>query len=322
MSKRMCLLILCLALLLGTARAELCVRFLDVGQGDAALVQCDGEAMLIDGGSAAASQYLYSCLRESVTELAAIVATHPHDDHVGGLAAVLNAVPVGIIYSPVEAWNSIAWKNVVKYAGAQGVPIVVPGEGDAFRLGGASVAILHCWPDAWTENDMSIVLRVDYGETSFLFTGDAEAMSEEMMLGDRAPLKADVLKVAHHGSGRSTTPGFIAAVDPDWAVISCGRENAFGHPSDKVLKALAGAKVLRTDEAGTITFRSDGTALSVTTAARPAIETNYIGNRKTMKFHLPGCEAAAEMAEANKVPLAAREDALEMGFTACGQCRP
>ena len=322
MRRRTGIIVLCLVLLIGAARAELDVHFLDVGQGDAALVVCDGEAMLIDGGSAAASQFLYSYLKGEVEELAVVVATHPHDDHIGGLAAVLNAVPVGVIYSPVKDWNNIAWSNVAKYARAQGIPVVVPGEGDVIALGGATVTVLHCWPDAWAENDMSIVLRVDYRQTSFLFTGDAEEMSEQMMLTDGVPLKSDVLKVAHHGSRRSSTPDFIRAVDPAWAVISCGAGNDFGHPSDRVLQTLSGSKVLRTDEVGTITFHSDGAALTVSTTATPGVEARYVGNRKTMKFHRPECEVVAAMASANKVPLAAREDALEMGFKACGRCKP
>ena len=97
---------------------------------------------------------------------------------------------------------------MAKYAEAQGIPIVVPNDGDTFSLGGATVTILHCWPNAWVENDMSIVLRIDYGKNSFLFTGDAEEMSEKMMLTNKVLLKADVLKVAHHGSGRSSTQRF------------------------------------------------------------------------------------------------------------------
>ena len=322
MLKRILSLALSLALMFGVAHADLDVHFLDVGQGDAALVICDGEAMLIDGGPASASQFLYSFLRQKVNELDVLVATHPHDDHVGGLAAALNAVPVGVIYSPVEQWDSISWGNMAKYAEAQGTPIVVPNEGDTFSLGAASVTILHCWPEAWAENDMSIVLRVEYGSSSFLFTGDAEEMSEYMMMEAGVPLYADVLKVAHHGSRWSTTSEFVEAVHPTWAVISCGAGNAYGHPHEEVLHALEGAKILRTDELGTISFHSDGTVLSVVAFEGPTIQVAYIGNRRTMKFHRPDCESVADMAEANKVPLGSREDAIRMGYVPCGRCRP
>ncbi len=322
MSKLMRCLALVILLAAHAARAELDVHFLDVGQGDAALVVCDGEAMLIDGGPVTASQYLFSYLRQNVDALDVVVATHPHDDHIGGLAAALNGVPCGMIYSPVTEWDGISWTNVQKYAEAQGIPIVVPDEGDTFPLGGAVVSILHCWPDAWAENDMSIVLRVDYGATGFLFTGDAEKMSEYMMLDSKVLLRADVLKVAHHGSGLSSSPEFISAVNPAWAVISCGAGNAFGHPHDQVLRALKRAAVLRTDQAGTIVFHSDGAKLTVATSVPPAIEIRYYGNRKTLKFHRPECDSVAHMGYSNKVPLERREDALEMGYKPCGWCRP
>ncbi len=322
MLKRILSLALSLVLIFGVAHADLDVHFLDVGQGDAVLVMCDGEAMLIDGGPTAASQFLYSFLRQKVTELDVVVATHPHDDHIGGLSAALNAVPVGVIYSPVEQWDSISWENLEKYAAAQGTPIVVPDEGDTFSLGAASVTILHCWPDAWAENDMSIVLRIDYGSTSFLFTGDAEEMSEYMMIDAGVQLHADVLKVAHHGSRWSTSPEFIEAVQPTWAVISCGEGNAYGHPPEEVLRALEGGTILRTDELGTISFHSDGTVLSVAAIEQPTVQTSYIGNRKTMKFHRPDCDSVADMAEVNKVPLGSREDAIEMGYVPCGRCKP
>ena len=143
----------------------------------------------------------------------------------------------------------------------------MPSESDTLQLGGAAVTVLHCWPEAvdlGRTNDSSIVLRVDYGKVSFLFTGDAEDWSEYMMLDAKANLKADVLKVAHHGSRDSSTPAFLTAVQPKYAVISAGRGNSYGHPHTEVLRRLEtiGAKVLRTDLAGTIIFRSDGSTVA------------------------------------------------------------
>ena len=320
MMRNLAILLIILTLVSGIAHADLYVHFLDVGQGDAALVICDGEAMLIDGGPASASQFLYTYLRKETDSLSVMIATHPHDDHIGGLAAALNAVPVDVIYSPVTSWNSKPWDSLSKYTSAQGTPIVIPQERDSFPLGGATVSILHCWPEAWAENDMSIVLRVDYGSNSFLFTGDAEEMSEYMMLG--LPLKADVLKVAHHGSRYSSTPEFIEAVNPSWAVISCGDGNSYGHPHEETLRILFDAKVLRTDQLGTIVFQSDGQTLTVSTADAPEVTASYIGNRNSMKFHYPDCPSVADMAEHNKVPLASREDAIALGYKPCGSCKP
>ena len=257
-----CLLALLLFAAAFCARAELEVHFLDVGEGDAALVLCDGEAMLIDGGGPSRSGFIYAYIKEHTERLRVVVATHPHEDHVGGLPGALNAVPVDAVWSPVTEWDGSSFRALLRYAELQGAPVVVPDEGDRLSLGGAVVTVLHCWPDAWDVNDMSIVLRVDYGAVSFLFTGDAEAMSEYMMIDAGVPLRADVLKVGHHGSRSSTTAEFVGAVRPSRAVISCGAGNRYGHPHPEVLEALAGVPVLRTDGLGTIVFRSDGVGLS------------------------------------------------------------
>jgi len=326
--------IVLITLLLPSGLAELSIHFLDVGQGDATLLLCDGESMLIDGGPPSASQFIFSYLRQHTDHLDYMIATHPHDDHVGGLAAALNAVPVDVILSPVETYKDSAFESVQRYADEQGAPIIIPYEGDEFDLGNALVTILHCWPDAWDENDMSICLRVDYGETSFLFTGDAEAMSEYMMLDSGMPLQADVLKVGHHGSRSSSTQEFVDAVRPRYSVISCGKDNSYGHPHQEVLDVLAGSTILRTDIQGTIVMHSDGESITFDVQDETRGEAinadkqdksdtgTYIGNRKSMKFHYPECEGVKKMSPKNMVPLASREDAIALGYKPCGLCKP
>ena len=245
--------------------AGLEVHFLDVGQGDCAVVLCGGESMVIDGGPKAASRMVYSYILDTLglRHIDYVVSTHPHIDHVGGLASVLNAVPADLLLTPVKAWDSGAFRSMMEYAALQGTAVVVPHEGDTLRLGGAMVTILHCWPEAvgmGRTNDASIVLRIDYGETSFLFTGDAEDWAEYMMIDAGANLKADVLKVSHHGSHTASTEEFLRAVRPAYAVVSCGKGNEYGHPHGVVMNRLEAMNctVFRTDQLGTVVLRSDG----------------------------------------------------------------
>ena len=269
--RRMISFVLALLLLVPTlALAELEVHFLDVGQGDCAVVVCDGESMVIDGGPRAAAGSVYRYIRDGLglTHIDYAVSTHPHVDHVYGLSAVLNAAPADLLLTPVLEWDSKAFEYVMKYAGRQGTEIAVPQEGDVLRLGGATVTVLHCWPEAAAQgrtNDMSIVLRVDYGKTSFLFTGDAEDWSEYMMIDRDACLKANVLKVSHHGSNTASTMEFLKAVSPEYTVVSVGADNEYGHPHGAVLARLESlhCTVLRTDLLGTVVMRSDGESIRI-----------------------------------------------------------
>ena len=249
-----------------SAFADLQVYFLDVGQGDSTIVVSDGESMIIDGGSYSASDFLYSFIRNTLklTHMDYMISTHPHEDHVGGLAAVLNAVPVDLILTPTLEWDSKKFESMKSYAEKQGTPMSVPYEGDTLQLGNATITILHCWPEARDysgTNDMSIVVRIDYGQTSFIITGDAEMYSEYMMIDSGFPLKADVLRVAHHGSYTACSQQFIDAVDPAYTVISCGKNNSYGHPHQVTLDKLTDTKLYRTDLQGTILCVSDGTNL-------------------------------------------------------------
>ena len=268
--KRMIAILLLFLFLPVSTLADLQVHFLDVGQGDCTIVLCDGEAMVIDGGPASASQFVYSYIRNTLglQHIDYVISTHPHLDHVYGLSAVLNAAPVDLILTPVLEWDSKAFSSMLMYAEAQGTPLSVPQEGDTLKLGGATITILHCWPEALEygrTNDSSIVTRIDYGEISFIITGDAEDWSEYMMIDASYALKADVLRVSHHGSNTGSTMKFLQAVHPEYAVISVGKDNGYGHPHTEVLERLneIGAKVLRTDELGTIVFQSDGNTLTL-----------------------------------------------------------
>ena len=268
--KKVIALVLLVLFLPVSACAELQAHFLDVGQGDCTIVLCDGETMVIDGGPRSASSYVYRYIRNelALTHIDYVISTHPHADHVYGLSSVLNAAQADLLLTPVTEWDSRAFEYMMKYAKAQGTAVSVPEEGDTLQLGGATVTILHCWPEAaglGRTNDSSIVVRIDYGKTSLIVTGDAEDWSEYMMIDSGVNLQADVLKVGHHGSNTASTMEFLRAVRTEYAVISAGADNSYGHPHTEVLNRLrtVGAKILRTDLQGSIRMTSNGETIRV-----------------------------------------------------------
>lgn len=248
---------------------ELRVRFLDVGQGDCALVTCDGEALLVDGGPSSASSKVYAVLNTlGISHLDYIVATHPDADHCGGIAGALNYADCGCFYCSVVEHDTKTFQNVIDYLGD--TPVTVPRVGDSFALGDARVEFVGPVEPSRDSNDGSLVCLLTYGETSFLLTGDAESESEAAMVAAGTVADVDVLKVGHHGSDSSSSPGFLSTVLPEYAVISVG-QNSYGHPDDEVLRRLqdAGAETLRTDELGAIVFESDGHGLTVWSTKGP-----------------------------------------------------
>lgn len=261
----------------GIAQAgTLTVTWLDVGQGDAAVIQCGGQSMLIDGGKPEKSSYIYAWLQQhGLSYLDVIVATHVDADHIGGLSGALNYASVGTAYCPVTTGTTETFQSFVKYLAQRGKQITVPTAGETFALGGAQVQILGPLHSAEDSNDNSIVLKVSFGATSFLFTGDAERAEEQDLLNAGVNLQSTVLKVGHHGSDTSTSYPFLRAVAPQYAVISVGAGNSYGHPTEAVLSRLrdAGVTTFRTDMQGEITAVSDGQTINFSTAKNAAAET-------------------------------------------------
>lgn len=243
------------------------VTFLDIGQGDSALISCDGHYMLIDGGDTGCSNQLYSYLkRNEISVLDIVVASHAHVDHVGGLPGALNYAKAELVLCPVTENDTDAFRDFVKYAEKNGPGITVPKKLSTYSLGSATVTILGL--NAGEGNDSSMILSVTYQDKVFLFTGDAEREAEQAVLADYPELlAADVLKVGHHGSADATTYPFLREIMPEIAVISCGAGNPYGHPTENVLSRLRDAEVTvyRTDLHGDITIGYDGEEWYVST---------------------------------------------------------
>ncbi len=223
------------------------VHFIDVGQGDAALLLSGGQAVLIDAGTAESASALVRYLEErGVRSLYAVIASHPHSDHIGGMAAVLSAFPAEHFYMGPETQNTAAYEDMLDALEAQGVRPAIPADGDTLRLdSGATVTFLGPADDVSAENmnDRSLIALFSTGAEQVLFMGDAEAAAEQSLLAHHPALTCDILKVGHHGAATSSTPAFLSAIQPSVAVISCGVDNDYGHPSDQTLQNLSLAGV-------------------------------------------------------------------------------
>ncbi len=258
--------------------SDFSVRFIDIGQGDAALVRCDGETMLIDGGKNKMSDIIYTCLKTNgIDTIDYMVCTHADDDHIGGLSAAFSAAEVKNVLSPAIGANTKSYKNLMSKINENNVPVQNPKPGEKIMLGKSIVEFYGPISEtADDRNNGSIVMKIIYGKTSFLFTGDAERKEEQEMIDAGFDLSATVLKVGHHGSRNSTTYPFLREVMPEYAVISVGKGNSYGHPTADVLSRLrdADVKVYRTDMQGDILMTSDGHKVSVSVQKNADANTN------------------------------------------------
>lgn len=302
------------------------VHYIDVGQANCSLIMNDGETMLIDGGNADDSRLVVSYLKnQGISRLDYVVCTHAHEDHVGGLSGPLSVFDVGAVYAP-ETENDIkAYNNFKKAALKNAGEIKNPKIGETVEIGESVFTFLGpVKEDSDNLNNTSLVLRGVFGKTSFLFTGDTERENEIDIIDTGTNLRSTVLMAGHHGSSTSNSYVFLREVMPEYAVISVGKGNDYGHPHDEVLSRFEnlGAKVYRTDKDGTVIAYSDGENVTFSSGRNEekTAENIYVGNKNSKKFHRADC--ASLPSEKNSVYFNTKDEAIEKGYSPCGGCRP
>lgn len=319
---------------------DLTIHYIDVGQADCALIESDGEYILIDGGNVADSSLVVSYLqKQGVQQLSAVICTHAHEDHVGGLPGVLAVYPTQRVYAPTKTYSSKCFDDFLYYTDQQGLEVIIPEPGDYLHFGGATMTVLGPVDSYADPNNTSIVVRIDYGTTRFLFTGDMETQAEDDMLdywGEHYDWNVDVLKVGHHGSETSSGYRLLRATHPTYGIISVGEGNSYGHPNESALSRLQQAEVTlyRTDKLGSIIAHSDGTNITFTWESGnsqpvipPTMVTDpsatspvaaYIGNKNTLKLHLPTCSSLPK--EDNRAYFDDYDTAISEGYVPCSKC--
>jgi competence protein ComEC len=309
---------------------NLVIHFIDVGQADSILVEMPNkEVALIDGGNRDDAELIIGYIKNlKINKINYIIATHPHEDHIGGLPDIINTFKIGKVYMPNRKANTKIFEKLLSEINKKGLKIIkAKGGQKIIDLKDLKFSILAPNSDRYDEtNEYSIVNKLVYKNTSFLFTGDAEEESEKEMISLGFNLSADLLKVGHHGGRTSTTESFLDKVNPKYAVISVGKDNDYGHPHKELIERLNGRniKVLRTDEIGTIIVQSNGEKISFNKDINMDIEkhykskvqeedsTYYIGNKRSHVYHDPTCSSLPK--SENRILFKYKEEAENKGY--------
>lgn len=314
--------------------SELKIHFIDVGQADCILIELpDGQKMLIDTGNNEDEAVIKKYLTEkSIKRLDYLITTHPHEDHIGTADVIISNYDVRNVYAPKISNNTKSFEDYLIAIKKKGLKIKAPEPGSYIINDKNKLSLQVQAPNSvkYDEiNDYSIVLKLVYGNVSFLFAGDAEFISENEMLESKYDLKANVLKVGHHGSKSSTSKAFLDKVKPQYAVISVGKGNEYGHPAQETLTRLvkADVQVYRTDKSGSIIFTSDGSKIAIDKKASeikenapPTKNLTYIGNKNTKKFHKSTCNSLPD--PKNRIYFKTRDEAIKAKYIPCKLCKP
>lgn len=256
-----------------TLQDKLKIYYMDVGQAEAILIDSSGEYMVIDGGNNADGPLLVQYFENlGVDKIKYVVGTHAHEDHIGGLDDIITSFNIDTVYIPDAITTTRTFEDLLNSIEKKGMKFSIPKIDDVLKLGDADVLVIYTGTDTKDLNNSSIILKLTYGNTSFLFTGDTTNTIEKQILDK--DISADVLKVAHHGSKYSSSAHFLKKVEPKYAVISCGDSNSYDHPNVLTLNKLErmDVKTYRTDINGTIIATSDGNNINFET-----IKTNTNG---------------------------------------------
>lgn len=245
------------------AQEDLLIDFIDVGQADSILIRNQDEVMLIDAGTNEAGETVVNYLQNlGITKIDYLIGTHPHEDHIGGLDDVINHFDIGQIYMPKIETTTKTFEDVLDAIETKNLTVTSPNRGDEIELGQAEGEFMtEPILDEDNLNVSSLVLRLEFGNTSYLFMGDAEEENEKTINWP----KTDVLKVGHHGSSTSSSESFLEQIQPKYAIIMAGKDNSYGLPTQETIDKLnnIGCEMFRTDEDGTIQMTSDGNTILV-----------------------------------------------------------
>ena len=244
---------------------KLKIYYIDVGQADSILIQNENEFMLIDAGNNNDGPLLVKYFQSlNIKDFKYVVGTHPHEDHIGGLDDIITNFNIGTIYIPDAITTTKTFEDLLNSIEKKNMTFTVPKIDSTFNLGKANVKVIYTGTDTKDLNNTSIVLKMSFGSTTYLFTGDATSTTEKKIL--IKDISADVLKVGHHGSNYSSTDKFLNKVNPKYAIISVGKNNIYSHPATKTIDKLnkLNIKIYRTDELGTIILTSDGKNIDIT----------------------------------------------------------